>query len=735
MEIKFPVTGIQYHGSGYYTSESTLKIGKPDGEYAVIKGVDFGKGKKGFKVTHLGAKFGTSLVEVRLDSLKGKSVGVCACGNTSKAWRWNDIVFCGEAIPDVYCDLDEAFESWCEIENTKGIHDVYLVFHTEAEYIRFAFTNESPYKEKAYTPVAAKYAREDFADTWEATDMFGRKISSDECGEKRGKYVGILYHAGKGDDKCNPICMADIRKQYPEALDNIDHVVWRKGPVFWDKPLYGFYRGEDSYVLRKHILMFAAAGVDFITFECTNIATARIKDVLSVLEALRQAKLDGINVPKVTFMLNFGEYKGTEYMLRKLYQDIYKPGLYSDLWFMYEDKPLIVAYPSSLPKKGMGETDTKFVEEIKNFFTFRMPQPDYNNGPDKKCKNKDWGWLECTPLNKYGARKDGSCEEMAVGVSQIMEQNLFGGTEEHGRSYTKKEGNACLTKDSYKYGYNFIEQWENALECDPDIVFVTGWNEWTLSVFPDKAPMGKTILNENNTQIAFYERNHSAEYSRTIEPDSKGYLDTYYFQLVNYIRKFKGTSKLPKASGEINDIKTVLWDKVKPAYINPKGTAPGRDYPGCGRTLRYKVAEGRNEILECRVARDKKNLYFYAKCADKIKDAEKENAMVLYIDTDRNHATGWEGYDFRICGKELQKSVDDRYNWEKVSAVKKEIKGDTAIITISKEVLNLKDNFDIEFKWSDNAFTGERKPGDIMDFYINGVTAPFGRFNYRYKTK
>ena len=170
-------------------------------------------------------------------------------------------------------------------------------------------------------------------------------------------------------------------------------------------------------------------------------------------------------------------------------------------------------------------------------------------------------------------------------------------------------------------------------------------------------------------------------------------------------------------------------------YKNYKNSTLYRNHFGRSDSYRYVNDTFKNDITECRAAHDGENLYFYAKCEDKIKDILNENTMVLYLDLDRNRETGWEGYEFRVCGNELQKSVDDHYNWEKVATVKKEVKGDTVIITISKEVLNLKENFDIEFKWSDNAFTGERKYGDIMDFYVNGVTAPIGRFNYRYKTK
>lgn len=40
------------------------------------------------------------------------------------------------------------------------------------------------------------------------------------------------------------------------------------------------------------------------------------------------------------------------------------------------------------------------------------------------------------------------------------------------------------------------------------------------------------------------------------------------------------------------------------------------------------------------------------------------------------------------------------------------------------------DDVDIEFKWNDNM----QENGNIMDFYVNGDTAPGGRFNYVYTT-
>ncbi len=742
MEITIPAASIENYGKSYITNQNTLRIGQTEGDYSVIRGVDFGKGMEGFRVMHGGAEYGTALVEVRLDSLDGKSVGICTC-SARMDWRFHRTIF-GIRLADEAL-LDATHTVNCEIEKTTGIHDVYLVFHRKAEYIRFGFTVENPYKNKAYTPIPKKFEREDFADTWEATDMLGRKIPSpEECSEKRDKKVGIFYWGNADGTITEPENLTEALKKWPEAEADMDHPMWRYGPYHWGKPLYGYYRNADPYVLRKHAVMLASAGVDFIVFDCTNVGYHAKRGHMALLEAFRQAKLDGINVPKVSFMLNWSMGEWTNIVLRAMYQDIYKPGLYSDLWFMHEGKPLLISFPPSV-EEAYGQSDAKLLKEIDEFFTYRYTHGGYTDGPRKEFGNKEWAWLEILPLHKFGEREDGSCEEVAVGVAQNCSANtegafaytFFNDDKTFGRSYTKKDGHLKLTEDSYKYGYNFQEQWDEAHKIDPDIVFVTGWNEWIVAPISGRSQGGKApgkLGGNEDPRIGFCDQ-FDRERSRDIEPDCDGYLDTYLLQLTANIRRFKGTNKLPKASGEIKNPESIDWSKVKPLYINMKGTTPKRDFPGWGKTLRYKVEKGRNDIIEARVARDKENLYFYAKCAENIKDADKENAMVLYLDLDRSKKTGWEGYEFRVAGKELQKAYKTHYKWEKVCEVKKKIKGDTIVITISKKKLGLNKDFDIEFKWSDNAFTGERKAGDIMDFYIGGVVAPVGRFNFRYKTK
>ena len=54
----------------------------------------------------------------------------------------------------------------------------------------------------------------------------------------------------------------------------------------------------------------------------------------------------------------------------QLWRDLYQPGLWKDLWFLWEGKPLLLANKQFIKD-----------EEMLKFFTFRRPMPDYWDGP------------------------------------------------------------------------------------------------------------------------------------------------------------------------------------------------------------------------------------------------------------------------------------------------------------------------------------------------------------------
>ena len=674
------------------------------------------------------------------------SMRVLFCGTGDSAL--GSITADGRPIGTVMLTGDGAPETRavCEIESTCGVHDVAIAVRGQAKPLAVEPSAEFAYAGISYEPIPDSAVVDMGCDTWEATDMLGRKVASveDVRGKKKDKQVGIFYWTWhEGHANLRPVDVVDVLEKYPAAEYRRDHPAWGQRPMqcFWHEPFYGFYRDSDPYIIRHHAALLSAAGVDFLLFDCTNGALVWRTAYEPLLKGLRQAKADGIRVPKIAFMLNFWPNETTERMLRALYQNLYKPGLYSDLWFMLDGKPMIMAHPSSLPAEGSCETDTRILNEIRGFFSFRPGQPSYGHGPSN---NEEWGWLEVFPQHKFCERPDGSCEMVTVGVGQNANKDslctYFNNKGTFGRSYTGKHGHALLTAESYKQGYNVQEQWDRAIDLDPDIVFVTGWNEWIMGQW--KEPW---LEDNDSTQLAMVDQ-YDREHSRDIEMDKDGYLDTYYLQLAHNIRRFKGASPRQAVSpAGIVDLKSgaKAWSAVTPVYRNPKGTTIHRDWDGFG-DCHYVNTSGRNDIVEARVSYDEENLYFRVTCADTLTPREGEGWMTLFLDTDRSKETGWEGYDFvinRLPGKRGQASVEryvrtieaGSFTWESIGTAACRISGDTLTIALPRALVGLDkrlgERLDFEFKWSDNM----QEPS-VMDFYANGDSAPIGRFNYLYNT-
>jgi len=374
--------------------------------------------------------------------------------------------------------------------------------------------------------------------------------------------------------------------------------------------------------------------------------------------------------------------------------------------------------------------DQQKVDAIKTFFTFRPGQPDYVNGPST---NNQWGWLENYPQHGYGYKNGGGYEQVPVGVAQNASDasgghaSGFNSPLTYGRSYTKANGQDSRT-DAWFYGSNFQEQWDRARKVDPDLVFVTGWNEWTAGRWFDWDVKPFAFVDE-----------YSAEKSRDIEPvkswGSKG--DVYYMQLISNIRKFKGMVNDEAGSASkiilMNDRSS--WNDVKPEYLAYKGNVTHRNHAGQGTQLIYTNTTGRNDIVKAKVARDKEFIYFYAETATALTSKSDPKWMRLFIDIDRNKNTGWEGYDFVINRNSPSDSVsieksEKTWVWNKVGAAQYIIAGETLVFKTKRSVLGVTDDksLNFEFKWSDNM----QEDGNIMDFYVNGDVAPSGRFNYHY---
>ena len=554
-----------------------------------------------------------------------------------------------------------------------------------------------------------------------ATDALNRKLPSwEETGDvKDKKYVGLFYwtwHTQQSNYSNRKAYNAtQILKEHPDAIDDYNHPAWPKdaGSFYWDEPLYGYYINTDRWVLWKHAELLALAGVDVMIFDCTNGSFTWKESYMALCEVFTQARAAGINAPQIAFMLAFGPTDGSKLAIEEIYNDLYKPGTYKDLFFMWKGKPLIMAYPDNLSN------------ELKNYFTFRPGQPAYNTGPSN---DDQWGWLEVYPQHGFAKRSTGY-EQVPVGVAQnwSAERGLtaMNAPNTFGRSYTNKNGQ-IQGEDAVNYGYNFQEQWDRAFKLNPQFVFITGWNEWIAGRYDMWQQQANAFPDE-----------FSQEKSRDIEPMKGGHGDAYYYQMASNIRRFKGVGRPEPPSKELTitiDGSTNEWKDVKPIYKTPRGNTLHRNHPGWSG-IHFTNTTGRNDFVSTQVARDDDNLYFLIETAGSITSSTDAGWMWLFIDIDRDRKTGWEGYDFILNRTSPTASTinvernTNGWQWEKCGEAAYKVSGKYLELKIPRSILSVNNKkLNFEFKWADNLQT----PGDIMDFYLSGDVAPAGRYNFIY---
>lgn len=277
-----------------------------------------------------------------------------------------------------------------------------------------------------------------------------------------------------------------------------------------------------------------------------------------------------------------------------------------------------------------------------------------------------------------------------------------------------------------------------AIETDVPYVLVTGWNEWVAQRQNSEALRGdKTFV--------YFVDTASMEFSRDAEMMRGGYFDHYYMQLIANVQRLKGSAPVivQDARRKIDVAGDFAqWEDVIIAYTDPSGDCENRRSLGFGRTM-YTDSTGRNDIVQAKVTSDTQNLYFYVKTAGEIQpDDGNSSWMQLFVNTDRNVATGWYGYDYIINYRAKDTSTttvakcnttDGSYGFAVAGEVSYRLNGNKMMIAVPLTLLGIEDNQKvyIEFKWAD---AGEGIHFTQMeDFYLYGDVAPLGRLNWIYQ--
>ena len=638
---------------------------------------------------------------------------------------------------------------------------------------------------------AEQECRDLYSDTWVAVDALGRVMpdfaSVGPVKQDQQRVVGIFYitwHRDAYASLKSPYT-ADVSKilaEDPSARFDAKHPLWTEGSYHWGEPEMGYFLSKDEYVIRKDMSMLVDAGVDVLVMDVTN--AVRYWDEWDVVfPVMQKMKAEGNKVPKFCFWAFNGPVIT---VVQELYERIYATEKYKDLWFYWEDKPLLLYNGNpSVDANGKGPEnpnlhydaaavsdpnhphygDPKYTEklytdysaEVKEFFTLRTMWWGYYKWAGKRFVGTEDNWsfgydmankrVKVMKPDALLSRHKGEKEEAAVTPAQHSASLT-------GKCWTREAGEPELNEFDMPvptrvpwlgktvehpegYGIYFQQRWDEALASAPKFLYINDWNEWTAGKYqPGEGKTSKFMRRENSF---FFVDQYNSEFNRCISPMKGGYTDNYYMQMAQNIRRYKGIRPIPELKG-LNEIQIdgdfVDWAGVATEYRDTVGDTFHRDYPGYGG-LHYKNNSGRNDIVTAKVAMAKEKVCFYAETSAPLTAHTDNNWMLLLIDADKNHDTGWYGYDYLVNKKVTDEKATtvmryapnaDGSPWVEQAQADYRYIGNQLELAVPKTLFAFgSDGLTFDFHWVDN-------PADLKDpisLCMNGDSAPNRRFNYR----
>ncbi len=573
-----------------------------------------------------------------------------------------------------------------------------------------------------------------------ATDALGRTLPEAEYA-KDGKYVGVFYflwHGQHGGDKTRDMTKL-LKTNYNDIFglsSNHEEVIPWGSWIHWNEPLYGYYSSSDEWVMRKHIELFIAADIDFVMMDFTNGVYYK-QPLTKFMDLLLEYKEAGWDVPKITFYINLNAAGLT----KTLYRSYYKKAKYKDLFFYgNSSKPLIVSVPDQLDA------------ELKDYFNVRVSQWYRNQYPDTIFPYWDITrkWRVYTDMVSVSLAQCGTSFSFYYEPWDNRKHDAWG------RGYTSatrknEDVQAILRGDNFQEGFNA------AIELDPDIIFLTGWNEWVIQ------KMNLSVTNPNLTSKDFpaYTDNFNTEMSRDIEMTKEatyvvgkdgqyikeGYGDNYLIQMMLNIRRYKGESsaiKFDAPSRHTIDVKgnPSQWAGVAEKYLAISTAKTARDSKGFYADTYYTQAAPNNFVKDVQVAYDANNVYFKIQTDQNITahQAGSTNWMNLLIGVDGSKSPAWENFNYVINRSPKSGNVtsleafkaDGQYAFTAAKDVAYSVQGNVMQIEIPRSMLGVADgDFRITFKVTDSI----EEPDNILDYYVSGESFPLGRMAYMYQTK
>ncbi len=629
--------------------------------------------------------------------------------------------------------------------------------------------------------------RDLYPDTWVATDALGRAMpDAADVGPPKTDHqrvVGIFYIAWHRDSLAalkSPFA-ADVTKVLagdPTARLDAKHPLWTEGSYHWGEPEMGYFLSKDEYVIRKDMSMLADAGVDVLVMDVTN--AVRYWDEWDVIfPTMQQMKAEGNKVPQFCFW----SFNGPAItVVQDLYEKVYKVAKYKDLWFHWDGKPLLLyngtpnvdanqgglkhpnpnydpeaktdkKHPHYGDPEYCDEFYTDYTKDVKEFFTLRTMWWGYHKWAGKRFIGTEDNWSFGYDLSNPNVKKmdpadhesthNGIKEEAAVTPAQHPSSLV-------GKSWTREHGQPELNEydlpvpthvpwlgktveNPEGYGIYFQERWDEALAVGPRFLYINDWNEWTAGKYHPAEGQTYNFMRRQAT-YRFIDQ-YNSEFNRCVHPMKGGYTDNYYMQMAQNIRRYKGVRPIPvikggremSMGGGFDE-----WDAVKVEYRDTIGDTFHRDYPGYGG-LHYKNDSGRNDIVTCKVGFEAGKVHFYAETKAPLTPHTGNNWMLLLIDADRDHSTGWYGYDYLVNKRVIDETTTTlmRYEdgtWAEALEIPHHYAGNQLEVALPHTLFQPEDGtLTFDFHWCDNPASLD----DPISLCTNGDSAPNRRFNYR----
>ena len=538
-----------------------------------------------------------------------------------------------------------------------------------------------------------------------ATDALGRFTRTGD--QENDKFVGMFYHVWHGAHTTGIYNITELLQFEPEALYDIDGTP--SSPLekfhYWGEPLYGYYASSDPWVITRHIELLTMAGVDYLVYDLTN-SVIYIEAINALFAELQKYHDQGFDVPKVAFYTN----SGSRVTINRCYDLWYKDGLYSDLWFRFEDKPLIIGIGSELTES---ERALYF-----DFFDFRESQWPYGYNQDLE---NGFPWMDWDyPQTNYSGTLSVSLAQHPGARMSEQERSNNG----RGFDYSLFQNKSA----NLDLGTNYQGQWQTVFNNPEavDNVFITGFNEWIAIKYSDG-------------QNVFFVDTFNEEYSRDIEMMKNGYGDNYYLQTIMNIRDFKTQESnhylYPELSMDILNINDPNWELSVATYRDFSGDAMAREYRNASGSRTLTDQSNRNDITQVQVAHDKQNLYLRIETKDAITayNGTDLNWMNIFLGTEESdqHFGGFEYVVNRHPGTEttsIERSTGG-YQFSETGDAHIHVEGNIMQVAIPLKTIGLsRTHFNVQIKVTDNI----THPDDIMDYYVSGDSAPIGRLGYDY---